>query len=207
MTTIHKIAESKSANSTEIALPHDMEQGGGNTPIVLHPHRITSEGFEICNSWGGYKSNDSLDNGSRCSSRGIDTYRKIITYDVIVPVYIRKYQVDMKKLALTLRKYRKGSGLTIKQISERLDIPLTECEHWFRTDKYQSVPSHEIWYDLKKLLNLDTDEFDEQITTIIEDDGKYDMQNRIYDGRGICPTIVAGKTETIIAPRKRWYTE
>lgn len=53
LTIIPKIAESKSANNMQIALLQDSAPGGGNTPIILHSHRITSERFKICDTWGG----------------------------------------------------------------------------------------------------------------------------------------------------------
>ena len=75
LTIIPKIAESQSANSMQMPLPHGMELGGGNTPIILHPNRITSEGFQVSDSGGGvHKPNDSFDNVQRCSTRGIDTF-------------------------------------------------------------------------------------------------------------------------------------
>lgn len=127
----------------------------------------------------------------------------IITYNIKMPVYLRKYEVDTTTLAAVLREHRKQSCLTISEIAEELDVPITEAEHWFRTDKYQSIPSVDVWLSLKKILNLSTDEFDKSILTIIKADGKYDMGNRIYDSNGIMPTLLAGDSPNILIYKRQ----
>ena len=37
-------------------------------------------------------------------------------------------------------------------------------EHWFRSDSYFAIPDADIWFDLKKLLGIETTEFDQCIT-------------------------------------------
>lgn len=106
-------------------------------------------------------------------------------------VLVRKYPVDTEKLVSLLKDYKVKSKLTYKKISEKLNVPKTEVEHWFRTDKYQSIPSKEVWYDLKNLLNIKDDSFDECITSFIVKEGEYDMSNRVYDSNFISPTVLA----------------
>ena len=118
----------------------------------------------------------------------IDGYNQGGVIDVETEVYIRKYEVDCKSLCECLRNHKAASGFSNKEIADRLGLPLTKVEHWFRQDASFAVPDSEIWMDLKELLGIETDEFDESITTYVVQEGKYDMSNRIYVG-DIAPTL------------------
>jgi DNA (cytosine-5)-methyltransferase 1 len=124
---------------------------------------------------------------------------EVIRYDLALPVYVRKYEVDTNKLVLLLRSAKKESGLTNRKIADILKRPITEVEHWFRTDNCFSIPDPNIWYKLKSLLGIKTNEFDAPITEFIEKDGVFEKANRIYDINGIAPTLtVASADEKII---------
>lgn len=134
--------------------------------------------------------------GERKSCTGGYTSPKILTRTnkiirEIIPqqVRVRKYEVDIENLKSTLRDNKLKSKLTNKQISEILNQPLTLVEHWFRGDNCFSIPSEDIWFDLKKLLNIQTDEFDESIMEFEIRDGVFDKANRVYDSNGIAPTL------------------
>lgn len=116
---------------------------------------------------------------------------KIITYIIPEIVSVRKFDVDTKSLCELLRKSKTSIGLTNSQISKRLSVPLTMVEHWFRNDRYFAIPDAEIWFELKQLLNIKTDDFDEGITTFEEKVGVYEKSSRVYDPRGIAPTITS----------------
>lgn len=123
----------------------------------------------------------------------------IITYDVVLPVSVRKHEVDADGLRELLRGSLKRSGMSRKELADKLDIPQTEVDHWFRTDDYFAVPNENYWFKLKQLLGIETDEYDAQVTEFVEKDCTYDMQNRIYDARGISPTITStGADKTIL---------
>ena len=106
--------------------------------------------------------------------------------DVELEVAVRKYEVDTERLSECLRKH-KGKW-TNKDIAEALDKPLTLVEHWFRKDKYFAIPDPDVWFDLKKLLGIETTEFDKAVMEFVYDGGNYDMRNRIYTG-SISPTL------------------
>lgn len=108
--------------------------------------------------------------------------------DVEVEVAVRKYEVDEPRLKALL-KASKGR-FTNQAIADALDRPKTEVEHWFRTDKYFAIPNAEIWYRLKELLGINTDEFDRSITEYEFKGGCFDMANRIYTG-DTSPTLTA----------------
>jgi DNA (cytosine-5)-methyltransferase 1 len=112
----------------------------------------------------------------------------VIFYDIPEMVKVRKYKVDIKGLQELLKKHKKT---TIKKISDNLMIPKTEVEHWFRRDKYFSIPSAEIWGDLKKILKINDNSFDESIMTFIKKESIFEQTNRVYDVNGIAPTITS----------------
>lgn len=116
---------------------------------------------------------------------------KLIVHNVVQPVSVRKYEVDIESLKTLLRTSKGASGLTNNQIAEALNIPLTKVEHWFRTDNCFAIPEPENWLQLKEILNIETAEFDESIMTFEERDGVYEKANRCYDENGLSPTLTA----------------
>ena len=116
---------------------------------------------------------------------------KIITYIIPEIVLVRKFQVNTELLCALLRESKSLTGQTNFQISKQLNVPLTKVEHWFRNDKYFAIPDAEVWFKLKELLNITTDDFDESIMTFEEKIGVYDKSNRVYDPEGIAPTITS----------------
>ena len=74
--------------------------------------------------------------------------------------------------------------------------------HWFRTDTYFSIPTADVWFELKELLNITDDSFDKSITEFEFVDGKYDMNNRIYDDNGLSPTLKSCTDGALIKERK-----
>lgn len=140
---------------------------------------------------------DYLEKGFEDSERGFpeDLERKssntpkIIYYEIPKMVRVRVYEVEVQKLVAELRKCKKEKKLTNKDISVKLGQPLTLVEHWFRGDRYNAIPSDEIWLELKELLGVETIEFDKSIMTYEVREGKYDHTNRVYDIEGIAPTI------------------
>ena len=128
---------------------------------------------------------------------------EIIKEDVIFPVMVRKYDVDIENLKKVLREHKNYSN---KEIAEKLNVTLTQAEHWFRQDEYFAIPDADIWFELKNLLNITTDEFDESIITFEVKDGVYDKSNRCYHVNGIAPTLTAASgNEKIFEPNNiKW---
>lgn len=104
--------------------------------------------------------------------------------DVVIPISVRKHKVDIERLQKCLRSHRKPT----QQVAQALGVPTTMVEHWFRTDKHFSIPSPEIWLELKELLGITTDEFDKQVMEFEDKGGCYDQRNRVYVG-DIAPTL------------------
>ena len=111
--------------------------------------------------------------------------------DVEMEVAVRKYEVNTELLCECLREHKATTGLNNKEIAERLNRPVTEVEHWFRTDKCFSIPAPDVWFKLKELLNIETTEFDKGVTEFEFKGGNYDMRNRIHVG-DVSPTLTCG---------------
>lgn len=134
--------------------------------------------------------------------QGGNTEPKIMTHIIPQTVKVRKYDVDIDKLKQVLKEHKKYSN---KEIALILDLPITTVEHWFRSDNCFSIPDPQIWLRLKSLLNIETDEFDKSIMTFEEKDGVYDKANRIYDEKGLAPTLTQ-QEEKVMTNRIRKLT-
>jgi len=104
-------------------------------------------------------------------------------------VSVRKYPVDIETLRLVLQSHK---NLTNKQIAKKLNQPQTLVEHWFRNDNSFAIPSEDIWFKLKELLNITTTEFDKSIMEWEERDGVFDQSKRVYMGDKT-PTLQTGQ--------------
>ena len=118
-----------------------------------------------------------------------------IQIDLEQTVRVRKYEVDIPNLQKTLKAHK---NLTNKQIAERLNKPITEVEHWFRTDKYFNIPNEDVWFALKELLGITTDKFDKSIMEFEIKPNEFDMANRGYLDIGLSPTITTQETPKCI---------
>ena len=90
---------------------------------------------------------------------------KIIKTILPCQVEVRKHDVDIENLKQTLKIHKTKSGLTIKQISDKLECSKTLVEHYFRNDSCFTIPDRHIWLKLKELLNIESNGFDDSILT------------------------------------------
>ena len=120
---------------------------------------------------------------------------KIIKYNMPITVKVRKHKCDIEELKAVLRNGKSQSKLTNKEIALALKKPLTLVEHWFRKDGCFSIPDEDIWFELKELLKISTDEFDSFVTEFEYRDGVFDKSNRFYDSDGISPTLTSASAE------------
>ena len=80
------------------------------------------------------------------------------------------------------------NGKTIREIAESLDLPKTQVEHYFRSDKSRAIPSPDHWLLLKKLLGFDNT-FDKEVTDIYEKEVEFESSRRVYSVDGISKTL------------------
>jgi len=118
-------------------------------------------------------------------------------------VKVRKHEVDLEKLQQLLREAKANVKKTNKQIAEETDLPITKVEHWFRTDSSFAIPSDDIWFKLKEVLDIKDDSFDAQIMEFIYRDGVYESTQRVYSEEGKSPTITASNKEQLIETRPK----
>ena len=119
---------------------------------------------------------------------------KIMIEKIDIPqiVKVRKHDVNIEKLKQTLKNHKK---LNIKEIAKQLDKPITTVEHWFRADDCFSIPDADIWFELKKLLGVKTDEFDLPITEFERRKGVFEKSNRYYFDTGLSPTLTSSSAD------------
>ena len=126
--------------------------------------------------------------------------KKSQTLDLEMEVMVRKYEVDKEKLCATLRDAKAEMKLSNKDIATVLEQPLTLVEHWFRNDSSFAIPQPEIWENLKKLLNIQTDEFDKSIMEFEYKPSEYDMRNRIHIGEVEATLTTNSKEDKYLLP-------
>jgi DNA-cytosine methyltransferase len=124
----------------------------------------------------------------------------IIAHDIPEIVRVRKFEVDIENLQKCLKDHRK---LSVKEISEKLNVQKSKVEHWFRVDKFFAIPDAEYWMQLKELLEIQTDQFDQSIMEFEEREGTFEKTNRVYDEDGIAPTLTSSNADERILVRKK----
>lgn len=175
--------------------------GGGVEPKILINNIKVEENIYKDNEQAGRVYNANYIAPSLNSSIKNNGQPKIIMYDIPQTVTVRKYPVDIEGLREILKTHKEVVKLTNKKIAEILNKPITLVEHWFRQDKCFSIPDADIWFRLKELLKITTDEFDKSITEFIEQNGVFEKFNRVYDAEGIAPTLtVASADEKVLEP-------
>lgn len=129
-----------------------------------------------------------------------ETGVQILTHHFQRQVRKRVNEVDADELCSFLRKYKDSSGLSNKAISAELGRPLSEVEHWFRRDKYFAPPSDEVWLQLKQLLGIESDRFDDYMLEFEWVDGVYEQDKRASDINGVSSTLTTKSESLIVDP-------
>lgn len=125
----------------------------------------------------------------------IDKTDKIIKVDIQQQVEVRKYEINQDELYNFLKEHKTKSN---QQIADELNISKTKVDHWFRNDESFSIPTRDIWFKLKEVLNIKSDKFDRAIMDFEIKDGVYEKSNRCYLDVGIAPTLTTACEEKII---------
>jgi hypothetical protein len=104
----------------------------------------------------------------------------------------RKYELNKPELTAFLREHKERKGVSYQQIADFLEIKKHNVVTWFDTrpdHNHYSDLFIEKWYELKFYLEIDSDEFDEQIMTYIDPPPLNDMlmcSNHHCDMVGAC---------------------
>lgn len=131
---------------------------------------------------------------------------RIITTEANFTVKVRKNYIDKKELCSFLKSHK---NKTLNEIASFCGAPKTMVEHWFRNDDSFSIPDVEYWDRLKKILNIENDKFDKQITEFEIKNNSFDMAKRIYHIDGKHPTLTTltggGQRKTITDGNENFY--
>lgn len=139
----------------------------------LHPAIISNELFDIVQgikpNKASTKHNTELQNPLatlvKCADCGRSMQRRPY-YDnkKQEPKLRRKYDIDKEKLRLCLREHK--GEYSLRDIATALKVRKHCVDHWFASNQSKfTMPYADKWEELKKLLNINTTEFDKAITT------------------------------------------
>lgn len=128
-------------------------------------------------------------------------YNHVASTNVADTFFTRKNPPTQEEIVDYLNYYRKDCNLSIKKIDEILGYRYT-AGHWFRKDKYGSLPSVSDWWKLKDLLNFDNT-YDQQMTDLIEKEITFEQSLRITNWDRPSDTITASTPEIHINKQRR----
>lgn len=176
------------------------EKGNG---FKFDPHTIDTKVSNAINTKCGSRQTDPYVKIKSATSKGYENIQynqDMIIHNIPEIVKIRKYDVDIKGLQKLLKKHK---NKTINKIAKEIGVIKTEVQHWFRTDKYFSIPRAEIWIKLKECLNIELNDFDLSIMEFIEKKGIFEKSNRVYDENGISPTMTSTSADEKILENEK----
>lgn len=128
-------------------------------------------------------------------------YNHVASTNVADSFFTRKNPPTQEEIVDYLNSYRKPLNISIKKIDEILGYRHT-AGHWFRKDKYGSLPSVSDWWKLKDLLNFDNT-YDQQMTELIEKEITFEQSLRITNWDRPSDTITASTPEIHINKQRR----
>ena len=138
----------------------------------LHPAIIDDETFKLVQNQKEnnprlkqeYEQKNPLAGLVKCSFCGRTLQRKPYSPHKNAKTKLkRKYSIDKEKLRICLREHK--GNYSLNDIALSLKINKHTIDHWFANsiEKFL-IPNADKWFELKKLLNIQTDEFDDPIT-------------------------------------------
>lgn len=113
----------------------------------------------------------------------------------------RKYNVNQEEICEYLRGWRKKAGYSVKEIDKYLGYKHT-ASHWFRKDKYGSIPTPSDWWELKRLLKFDS-RYDKEVTELEEKEITFEQTKRITNWAKPSATITASLPAIHIDKQRR----
>lgn len=84
---------------------------------------------------------------------------------------VRKYEIDKLAINILLREAREKKNITYKEMQDFLGVTKHQVASWFTTrENYMRYGDTfaKKWYELKFLLDIESTEFDKQITTYVD---------------------------------------
>ena len=190
----HKSGHEASRIVNEEGIYPTVKENHGTTPaVMIGAMRGRNPENPNDRSKGG-NFQQTLEINENGTSNCLSTVQKdnlVVIHNIKQQVTVRKFEVNTILLKEILIDSKKEKGISIKDIAEKLNTEKTKVEHWFRRDNSFSIPDANIWFDLKKLLNINRNDFDKPITEFIIKDGVFEKADRVYDECGIAPTLTS----------------
>lgn len=150
----------------------------------------------------GFLSNVKLSNSPITLDNGSKIYNHIAATNVYDKFWGRKYEVNQADICDYLRYWRDKSGYSTKKVDDHFGYKYT-AGHWFRKDNNSgSIPKPSDWWELKKIFNFD-DKYDEQVTTMVEKEIKFEQSLRITNWDRPSDTITATSPEIHVNKERR----
>ena len=150
----------------------------------------------------GFLSNVKLSDYPITLENGSKIYNHIAATNVYDKFWGRKYEVNQADICDYLRYWRDKSGYSTKKVDEHFGYKYT-AGHWFRKDNNSgSIPKPSDWWELKKLFKFD-DKYDEQVTTMVEKEIKFEQSLRITNWDRPSDTITATSPEIHVNKERR----
>lgn len=150
----------------------------------------------------GFLSNVKLSDYPITLENGSKIYNHIAATNVYDKFWGRKYEVNQADICDYLRYWRDKSGYSTKKVDDYFGYKYT-AGHWFRKDNNSgSIPKPSDWWELKKLFKFD-DKYDEQVTTMVEKEIKFEQSLRITNWDRPSDTITATSPEIHVNKERR----
>lgn len=124
---------------------------------------------------------------------GVTIHNHTARTNVSDTFFERKHTINQSDICDYLTYWKSKKNITIKQIDNHFGYKHT-AGHWFRKDKFGSIPSNEDWFGLKSLLDFD-DKFDNLVTEKIEKQIVFEQSLRISNWNTPSDTITATNPE------------
>jgi DNA (cytosine-5)-methyltransferase 1 len=121
----------------------------------------------------------------------------------VVGQYNKPFQKRVNETPVEINQFLKDNknNLSLREIAEKTNIPKTQIEHYFRTDKSRAIPSKEDWKKLKEILNFD-DTFDKLVCETEEAVSTFESSSRVYGIDGLAPCITSTNADKYILDNK-----
>ena len=150
----------------------------------------------------GFLSNVKLSDYPITLENGSKIYNHIAATNVYDKFWGRKFEVNQADICDYLRYWRDKSGYSTKKVDDHFGYKYT-AGHWFRKDNNSgSIPKPSDWWELKKLFKFD-DKYDEQVTTMVEKEIKFEQSLRITNWDRPSDTITATSPEIHVNKERR----
>lgn len=150
----------------------------------------------------GFLSDVKLSNYPITLENGSKIYNHIAATNVYDKFWGRKFEVNQADICDYLRYWRDKSGYSTKKVDDHFGYKYT-AGHWFRKDNNSgSIPKPSDWWELKKLFKFDN-KYDEQVTTMVEKEIKFEQSLRITNWDRPSDTITATSPEIHVNKERR----